>query len=102
MPKNYLVVFSESGARVMKDPHYIKEHKNDKNVLYNPILPHGVPLEYWRQGKNKITLSPWCGYSAIQLAPTIELSKKNRILKISLITSIILGIISNVIFHKYS
>jgi hypothetical protein len=94
---DYLVIFSENGARVIKDPIYVKEHKKDPEVLLNPILPHGVPLEYWKKSGNKIGIKINSPYRPVVLDPVDILRKKNKYLKIMLALITLIGIISHVI-----
>jgi len=52
--KDFIVIFSETGARIVKDPQFIKEHKNDSNVLFNPKIPPKAVLHSWFKDGNKI------------------------------------------------
>lgn len=96
--KEYLVIFTENGARIEKDPTYISEHKNDINVLLNPELPHGVAPQYWRKVVDKIVIDSKSPFVPNKLVHVSHLYKQIKILKYSIIT-LILGIIIYVIFH---
>jgi hypothetical protein len=77
MKKEILVVFTENGARIEKDPAYISEHKNDENVLYNPILPHGVPPSFWIKDGDKIGFTDDCEHEPIIIESATEYKKLN-------------------------
>lgn len=116
--KNYLVVFSEKGVRIEKDPTFIELHKNDENVLLNPEIPHGIPLDYWIKKDNKIAFTDDCPYEHKTFNTLFELQDKIEVLesdienlnfhnlilkkhikyfKITTAILFIIGIISNVI-----
>jgi len=42
-PKDRLVIFTKTGARIIKDPALIELHKDNPNALLNPELPIGSP-----------------------------------------------------------
>lgn len=94
--KNYLVIFMEYGARIEKDPVLIEKYKNNSNVLYNPELPHGVPIEFWVKNKNKIGIKLGCGYSEIKLEPAQKHKQRVKYLSIALVL-VTIGLIYNVL-----
>lgn len=94
--KNYLVIFTEYGARVEKDPATIEKFKNGSNVLYNPELPHGVPIEFWIKDKNKIGIKFGCGYSAVKIELADKHKQRVKYLSIALIL-VTIGLIYNVV-----
>lgn len=55
--KNYLVEFTEKGARIYKDPVIIEQKKNNPNVLLNPELPKGVSPSFWIKDGNYIGIA---------------------------------------------
>lgn len=92
--KNYLVIFTEYGARIEKDIVIIEKYKNNSNVLYNPELPHGVPPRFWVKDKNKIGIKFGCGYTPIK----IELAHKHK-QRVKYLTAIIITLIGILIYN---
>lgn len=54
--KDFLVIFTkDNGARIEKDPEYVKLHKNDPNTLFNPEIPKGTSPSTWTLKDGKIS-----------------------------------------------
>jgi hypothetical protein len=102
--KDFIVIFSETGARIVKDPKFIKEHKNDSNVLFNPKIPAKTFPHSWFKDGNKIGIKKNIIHD-IDLTPVHEsfaqesLIKLKRKFKILSIVTVLLtiGIIIRVI-----
>jgi hypothetical protein len=52
--KDYLVEFTDNGARIIKDPDSIEKKKNNENVLLNPVIPNKVSPSKWVKNGDKI------------------------------------------------
>lgn len=52
--KDFIVIFSENGAKIVKDPETIKKRKNDNNVLFNPTIPKSIPPHQWVKDGDEI------------------------------------------------
>lgn len=100
--KNYLVIFTENnGARVEKDPAYIELHKNDDNVLLNPVIPIGSGPSNWIKVGNTIQVTDRkiestnlkCNFSEERIVRLNKKVRNHKILVIILISVITIGLI---------
>lgn len=53
---DYLVEFSDIGARIIKDPNLIEQKLNQENVLLNPDISHlvGISPSFWVKENDKV------------------------------------------------
>ena len=72
--KNYLVEFTESGARIHKDPSVIETKKHQDNVLLNPKLPVGVSPAFWKKQENEIVV-----INVKEVKQLLNMGKTNRV-----------------------